>query len=127
MTRSEPWFIARTESAWQSATSTFRHDGLPMAKPTPTLPPDVFEAVVRALADTLVDDYRSRWSSPATVDAPTGSHIAPPSPWLTLKEAAGVTRCGVKTLYSEVNAGRLRAVRVGGRRSVRFRREWRDE
>ena len=46
--------------------------------------------------------------------------------WLTVREAAAHARCGVKTLYREVAAGRLRAARVGGRRALRFRAAWID-
>jgi excisionase family DNA binding protein len=49
------------------------------------------------------------------------------SPWLTPKEAAERARCGVKTIYREVKAGRLRAARVGGRRELRMKPEWVDE
>ncbi len=52
---------------------------------------------------------------------------APPSPWLTVREAAARARCGVKTVYREVRAGRLRAARVGGRRELRFLVAWVDE
>ena len=48
------------------------------------------------------------------------------SPWLTADEAAQRARTGVKTIYSEVAAGRLRAARVGGRRALRLRPEWVD-
>ena len=48
------------------------------------------------------------------------------SPWLTVKEAADRARCGVKTIYREVKAKRLRAARVGGRRELRFLTEWID-
>ena len=48
------------------------------------------------------------------------------SPWLTVEQAAERARCGAKTLYREVRAGRLRAVRVGGRRELRFLAEWVD-
>jgi excisionase family DNA binding protein len=48
------------------------------------------------------------------------------SPWLTVREAATRARCGVKTIYREVNAGRLRAARVGGRRELRLLPEWVD-
>jgi excisionase family DNA binding protein len=47
--------------------------------------------------------------------------------WLTPKEAAQRARCGVKTIYREVGAGRLRAARVGGRRELRFKVGWVDE
>lgn len=47
--------------------------------------------------------------------------------WLTPKEAAGRARCGVKTIYREVKAGRLRVARVGGRREQRIKPEWIDE
>jgi hypothetical protein len=33
----------------------------------------------------------------------------------------------VKTVYREVQAGRLRGARVGGRRALRFLPEWIDE
>ena len=49
------------------------------------------------------------------------------SPWLTVEEAAQRARCGVKTIYREVRAGRLRAARVGGRRELRLLSAWVDE
>lgn len=49
------------------------------------------------------------------------------SPWLTVDEAAHRARCGVKTIYREVRAGRLRAARVGGRRELRLLSTWVDE
>jgi excisionase family DNA binding protein len=49
------------------------------------------------------------------------------SPWLTAGEAAARARCGPKTIYREVSAGRLRAARVGGRRELRLLPEWVDE
>ena len=49
------------------------------------------------------------------------------SPWLTVKEAAGRARCGIKLIYREVKAERLQAARVGGRRELRFRAEWVDD
>ena len=45
---------------------------------------------------------------------------------MTIKEAASRARCGVGTLLREVRAGRLRAVKVGGRRTLRLRAEWID-
>jgi excisionase family DNA binding protein len=53
--------------------------------------------------------------------------LVSPSPWLTVREAAGRARCGVKTIYREVRAGRLRAARIGGRRELRLLAEWIDE
>ena len=50
-----------------------------------------------------------------------------PSPWLTAREAAQRARISRNTLYAEVQHGRLRAARVGGRRSLRFLPEWIDE
>lgn len=49
------------------------------------------------------------------------------SPWLTVEEAAQRARCGVKTIYREVRAGRLRAARIGGRRELRLLPQWIDE
>lgn len=48
------------------------------------------------------------------------------SPWLTVTEAAERARCGVKTIYREVQGKHLRAARIGGRRELRFLREWVD-
>ena len=50
-----------------------------------------------------------------------------PSPWLTVTEAADRARCGPKLIYREVQAKRLRAARVGGRRELRLLPEWVDE
>lgn len=50
-----------------------------------------------------------------------------PSPWLTVVEAADRARCGRKTIYKEIRAGRLRAATVGGRRDLRILAEWVDE
>ena len=67
------------------------------------------------------------------MDTTTTEHIdqagqlGAPSPWLTVREAAARARCGVKTVYREVRAGRLRAARVGGRRELRFLVAWVDE
>lgn len=54
---------------------------------------------------------------------PTSSE---PSPWITVGEAARRARCGVKLIYREVSAGRLQAVRIGGRRELRLRADWID-
>jgi excisionase family DNA binding protein len=48
------------------------------------------------------------------------------TPWLTVAEAADRARCGTKTVYREVRAGRLKAAKVGGRRELRLRAEWVD-
>jgi excisionase family DNA binding protein len=50
----------------------------------------------------------------------------PPSPWLTVAQAAARAQIGVKLIYREVAANRLRAARVGGRRELRFLPEWID-
>jgi len=49
------------------------------------------------------------------------------SPWLRLAQTATYAAVSPATLCREVKAGRLRAARVGGRRALRFRREWIDE
>lgn len=95
----------------------------------PTLPPDVFESVVNALAETLIRDYRERWNSRSTESStgPLPATVAGSPTWLRIADAAKRAQCGEATIRREVRAGRLRAVKVGGRRSLRFRAEWVDE
>jgi excisionase family DNA binding protein len=59
-------------------------------------------------------------------DGMRANHSAITTPWLTVPEAADRARCGIKTIYREVRATRLRAARVGGRRELRFLPEWVD-
>lgn len=59
--------------------------------------------------------------------APREPQRAAPSLWLTVGEAADRARCGVKTIYREVRARRLRAARIGGRRELRLLPEWVDQ
>ena len=46
--------------------------------------------------------------------------------WLDVKDAAQHARCGVRSIYLAVQHGTLRAARLGGRRELRFLREWID-
>jgi excisionase family DNA binding protein len=46
--------------------------------------------------------------------------------WITLKQGAERAQVSEATLRREAKAGRLQAVRVGGRRSWRLRPEWID-
>jgi excisionase family DNA binding protein len=59
--------------------------------------------------------------------APVPNTVQPASPWLTVKDAALRARCGIKTIYREVAAGRLRAAKIGGRRELRLKPEWVDD
>jgi excisionase family DNA binding protein len=68
------------------------------------------------------DAKRSSWNRILT----PGFGEANASPWLTVTEAADRARCGVRLIYREVRANRLRAARVGGRRELRLRAEWID-
>ncbi len=54
--------------------------------------------------------------------------MIPDSPWMDL-DAAGVYACGRgrRFLRKEIEAGRLRAARIGGRREYFTRRDWIDE
>lgn len=47
--------------------------------------------------------------------------------WLTRREAAAYVQVSEATIGREVRSGRLRHARVGGRRSLRFRRDWIDD
>jgi excisionase family DNA binding protein len=46
--------------------------------------------------------------------------------WLTVEQVAARWQTGVKLVYREVAAGRLRAARIGGRRELRIKPEWAD-
>ena len=100
-----------------------------LTQDTPILPPDVFEAVVNGLAHALVREYRERHAI-ANVERlqspPPPLPSALPPTWLTVREAAYRARCSEGTIRREVRAERLRVVKVGGRRSLRFRSEWID-
>lgn len=69
---------------------------------------------------------RPRQVTPTPATSPTQT-TDEKSPWLTVKDAAKRARCGVKTIYREVRAQRLRAATVGGRRELRLRPEWVDD
>jgi excisionase family DNA binding protein len=89
--------------------------------------PDMFEAIVTAFADTLIRSYRERWNRGGIeLGVKEAAAVTTTSPWLRVDEAAARAQCGTRMLYREVQAKRLRAVRVGGRRSLRFRAEWID-
>ena len=47
-------------------------------------------------------------------------------PWLTLEQGAARARVHVATLRREIQRGRLRHARVGGRKAIRLRPEWLD-
>jgi excisionase family DNA binding protein len=48
------------------------------------------------------------------------------STWLKVPEAAERARVGTRTIYNEIAANRLRAARVGGKRSYRLLASWVD-
>ena len=106
-----------------------------MDRNVPTLPPDVFEAVVTAFAETLVRHYRERCArrehqviaATPPPPPPTVTTAAVQSPWLRVADAAKRAQCGRTIIYSEVQAGRLRAAKVGSGRILRIRAEWIDE
>ena len=51
---------------------------------------------------------------------------APPSRWLTGREAADYANLSADTIYTACERGELRHARVSGRRTIRLRREWID-
>jgi excisionase family DNA binding protein len=97
---------------------------------TPTLPAEVFEAVVAAFADTLIHHYRERVApKPALAPSP-----APPastdstsrsSPWLTVAEAAERARCSRSVIYAAARSVQLRTAKAG--RLLRVHVDWVDE
>jgi excisionase family DNA binding protein len=62
-----------------------------------------------------------------TVISTTSANPLQPSPWLTVREAAERARCGARSIYCAVQAGTLRAARLGGRKELRFLPEWVDD
>jgi len=67
--------------------------------------------------------FRSQPRHPLSASVAIGTQ----SPWLTVHEAAERCKCGIKVIYREVKAGRLRAARIGGRRELRLLAAWIDE
>ena len=57
---------------------------------------------------------------------PAAGVSADPDPWLTLQQGAVIVQTHEATLRREIQRGRLRSVRVGGRKSIRLRRSWLD-
>jgi excisionase family DNA binding protein len=51
---------------------------------------------------------------------------SPTTPWLNVREAATRAKCGERSIYNAVAAGKLRAARLGGRRELRFLPEFID-
>lgn len=100
-----------------------------MDRTTPKLPPDLFESLVSSLAEALVKDYREQWTRRSTEpDLPPFASVSPVLPtWLKIRDAASRAQCSQPTIRREVRAGRLRAAKVGGRRSLRFRADWVDQ
>ena len=69
---------------------------------------------------------RSRAAGRAASNSLDGDrgHMTPT--WLTLAQAAARAQVAAATVRREIKAGRIRAARVGGRRSIRLRPEWVD-
>lgn len=66
--------------------------------------------------------WTQRRAAAATMD-----DIKTGTPWRTAEEAAARAQVGLKLIYREVKAGRLRAARVGGRRDLRLLDQWVDD
>ncbi len=48
------------------------------------------------------------------------------SEWVKVADAAVYANCGKTSIYLAVQHGKLKAARLGGRRELRFLREWID-
>src|SRR5450830_1163971 len=66
-----------------------------MDRIAPTLPPEAFEAVVNSLAETLVREYRERWSPRGAESSTrsTASAVAVSPAWLKIADAANRAQC----------------------------------
>ena len=84
-----------------------------------------FEAQVRSLLQAV--EHKGALPNVLTNRNSTAATTPAETPWLKVPEAAERARCGVKTVYREVKAGRLKAARLGGRRELRFQAVWVDE
>lgn len=75
--------------------------------------------------DRLLDDV----GSPATATAPpsTPDDPIPESPWMNAQAAGRYLSKGRNFVFREVQAGRLRAAKIGGRGEILTRAEWLDE
>ena len=67
---------------------------------------------------------REAMQSPAVLPLPIVGIDS--DPWLTLQQGAAIVQAHEATLRREIRRGRLRAARVGGRKSIRLRRSWLD-
>lgn len=55
-----------------------------------------------------------------------GVNVTDTDRWLDLYQAAEHTRLSVMTIRREAKSGRLRSVKVGGRKLIRIRESWLD-
>jgi excisionase family DNA binding protein len=69
------------------------------------------------IGQKYICSMKERWSDTNECD----------SPWWRVRDAARYVRCGPKQIYSAIRSGRLKAIRLNGRREVRVRREWVDQ
>jgi hypothetical protein len=72
-------------------------------------------------------DAQGALLSPGVTPSTPTAQTAPERRWLTPRQGAARANCGVKLIYNEVRAGRLRAARIGGRRELRMLPEWIDD
>jgi excisionase family DNA binding protein len=61
-----------------------------------------------------------------SLNTPDSVRASVASPWLDVREAAVRAKCGTRSIYSAVQAGKLQAAKLGGRRELRFLTEWID-
>ena len=62
----------------------------------------------------------------STPDDLTELNASQADPWLTVMQAAAIVQVHPTTVLREIRSGRMRHVRVAGRRTIRLRQSWLD-
>jgi excisionase family DNA binding protein len=69
-----------------------------------------------------------RRAAEATAEQPEDAPPAPSSsPWMTVAQAARYAAVSTDLIYLACERNELRHVRIGGRRSIRLKRDWLDQ
>jgi excisionase family DNA binding protein len=65
-------------------------------------------------------------SSTTPIDSVSSAKSSTFTPWMDVREAATYARCGTRSIYVAVRQKQLQAAKLGGRRELRFTKNWLD-